>query len=256
MKQIQKIDLAFSRLDTILEASGALEAEATLQAVHQLRLEIARALGDAGRIKSAAEAQQGFESDLNSKPQVQEHPEAIALAKRLVDGETFISRLGNMKAFTYAAEGEGHATGLPFSEGLSVAVEIVLGCELEEFTHEASLNERCLRVPEDSLQQAKARVQAVLSGSDEVLPGASIAEIGHVDMLSILGEYDDPHQQPAWAWIEANASFSHTGNGDFEGTWEFILNLANHFTDVPPELTRVLVEAMERDLAYLVFHQG
>jgi hypothetical protein len=53
MTTIHTIDAAFTRLNTILDAAGALEAEATQRAVYQLRLEIVRALGDSDRIQAA-----------------------------------------------------------------------------------------------------------------------------------------------------------------------------------------------------------
>lgn len=58
-----------------------------------------------------------------------------------------------------------------------------------------------------------------------------------------------------WTWIEDNASFSHRDNGEASGVWEFVLNQALDFNDVPAELVRVIAQARERDLAYLVFHQ-
>ena len=252
MKPIDKIEYAFSRLSSILDAAGALGAEATQRAVYELRLEIVRALGDADRIRVAEQSLRDMYGDDAVEVQGQAHPEAIQLAKRLADDEFFISRLCNMKYFTYVEQGDE----VIFGDNIRNAVELVLGCALEEFTHEPHQLEVGLRIARDDLSAAQARMQTILSGKDELLPGACIDEIGHVDMLAILGEYDGPRQQPAWAWIESNACFSHCGNGVDSGVWEFILNMSLNYSNVPTELARVIVEAKDRGLVYLVFHQG
>jgi len=48
-----KIDNALDGLFSILDASGALEAENTQRAAYRLRLEVVRALGDSGRVQAA-----------------------------------------------------------------------------------------------------------------------------------------------------------------------------------------------------------
>lgn len=50
---LDAIDAAFERLNTVLDASGALYAEATQVAAYELRLSIVRALGDSARIEAA-----------------------------------------------------------------------------------------------------------------------------------------------------------------------------------------------------------
>ncbi len=52
---ISSIDRAFDGLNSILDASGSLEAEATKRAVYELRLQIARAQDDGERIRVAEE---------------------------------------------------------------------------------------------------------------------------------------------------------------------------------------------------------
>jgi hypothetical protein len=52
---IASIEGAFHRLNSILDAAGSLEAEATQRAVCELRLQIARAQGDQERIRGAEE---------------------------------------------------------------------------------------------------------------------------------------------------------------------------------------------------------
>lgn len=81
------------------------------------------------------------------------------------------------------------------------------------------------------------------------------ALIQHIMMQDVVGDYDTPDTVPEWAWIEANASFQHRENGK-HGIWEFVVNLARHFDDVPEKLRTVLESAKRCGVAYLVFHQG
>jgi hypothetical protein len=57
-EDLEAVDAAFERLNSVLDASGALYAEATQVAAYELRLAIVRALGDSARIQ-AAEAMLG-----------------------------------------------------------------------------------------------------------------------------------------------------------------------------------------------------
>lgn len=50
---LTRIDAAFDKLNTLLDASGSLEAEATMKAIYELRLAIVTALGDSERIQAA-----------------------------------------------------------------------------------------------------------------------------------------------------------------------------------------------------------
>jgi len=89
----------------------------------------------------------------------------------------------------------------------------------------------------------------------EVLPGATKAEIGHVSMTDIVGDYDTPDQVPEWRWVEEHSSFSHKDNGQ-AGVWEFVLNLALDFQDIPAKLLPVIRRARADNLAYLMVHQN
>jgi len=40
------------------------------------------------------------------------------------------------------------------------------------------------------------------------------------------------------------------------GIWEFVLNLSRTFADTPERLQQVIAEARNKQLAYLIFHQG
>lgn len=51
--ELANIDSAFDRLNTVLDANGALESLATQLAVYTLRLAIVRAIGDQDRIDTA-----------------------------------------------------------------------------------------------------------------------------------------------------------------------------------------------------------
>lgn len=50
---LTKVDAAFESVNSLLDASGALDSEPLLKAVYRLRLEIARASGDPERTKAA-----------------------------------------------------------------------------------------------------------------------------------------------------------------------------------------------------------
>ena len=89
----------------------------------------------------------------------------------------------------------------------------------------------------------------------EVLPGATKEEIASVMMQDIVGEYDVPEEVPEWAWVEREASFNHSRNGQ-DGIWEFVLNLSRTFKDVPVKLKSTIEEARCANMAYLIFHQG
>lgn len=53
---VAPIDQAFSKLDSVLDASGALDSEPTQRAVYEMRLAIVRALGDEDRLHAAQES--------------------------------------------------------------------------------------------------------------------------------------------------------------------------------------------------------
>ena len=87
------------------------------------------------------------------------------------------------------------------------------------------------------------------------LLGQSAMHVEDVMMQDIVGDYDTPDTVPEWAWVEAHASYRHRDNGK-DGIWEFIVNLARQFDDVPENLLPVLANAKRDGAAYLVFHQG
>lgn len=89
----------------------------------------------------------------------------------------------------------------------------------------------------------------------EVLPGATRQEIAEVMMQDIVGDYDLPDQVPEWNWVEKNASFAHTSNGK-SGIHEFVLNLSNHWDDIPEKLKPVINQARSQGMSYLILHQG
>lgn len=68
--QISKIEAAFDRVNTLLDAAGALENEAVLKAMYQLRLEIVRAACNPERLAAAEETLQELAPTDDPKPQV------------------------------------------------------------------------------------------------------------------------------------------------------------------------------------------
>ena len=78
--------------------------------------------------------------------------------------------------------------------------------------------------------------------------------IYEIDMTDIF-RYDTPEEVSEWSWLETHASYKHTGNGH-AGIWEFMLNMANEFIDVPTKLEKYIKEAKSKNIAYLLFHQG
>ena len=97
------------------------------------------------------------------------------------------------------------------------------------------------------------------------MPPPSTLALAHMEMCSmasvnmahVLGsDYDTPDQVSEWNWVEANASFAHRGNRQDQGVFEFILNLALTFDDVPASLQPVLESARSSGYAYLLVHQG
>lgn len=68
-------------------------------------------------------------------------------------------------------------------------------------------------------------------------------------------DYDTPDEIPEWEWIENNASFKHVQNGE-NGIYEFMINTALDFPDVPKSLASYINEAKQKKIAYLMFHQG
>ena len=62
---ITRVDDAFGAVNTLLDASGALDSEPLKHAVYALRLEIARAAGDTDRAKAAEESLQELALDVH-----------------------------------------------------------------------------------------------------------------------------------------------------------------------------------------------
>lgn len=78
--------------------------------------------------------------------------------------------------------------------------------------------------------------------------------IYEIDMTDIFS-YDTPDEVSEWSWLETHASYKHTGNGH-AGIWEFMLNMANDFVDIPDSLEKYISEAKRKKIAYVLFHQG
>lgn len=77
-----------------------------------------------------------------------------------------------------------------------------------------------------------------------------------LNLQSVIGEYERPENQSTWRWVERNASFRHQQNGIGAGVWEFVLNLALTFEDIPAQLKPYIDHARSKGFAYLMCHQG
>jgi hypothetical protein len=74
-------------------------------------------------------------------------------------------------------------------------------------------------------------------------------------LQDLVGQYETPDQVPEWAWIQANASYSHRDNA-LDGVWEFVINLARTFDDLPERLAPAIHAARGAGASYLLVHQG
>jgi hypothetical protein len=104
-----------------------------------------------------------------------------------------------------------------------------------------------------AVEALKPTVVSVLA--TQYLAGDSVEKIGSVMMSDIVGEYKTPDQVPEWDWVQKEASFAHARNGD-SGIWEFMLNLSRDFQGTPNSLELLIAEARQKNIAYLLFHQG
>lgn len=123
-------------------------------------------------------------------------------------------------------------------------------------------------LPEVIFDIAPDQVEIVdeLLGRDSDDPGQSAGgcfiraadsqKVASVMMSDVIGEYDTPDEVPEWAWVEENSIMAHRKNGESDGIWEFMLNMAREYHDVPAKLLPVLNEARSKGVAYLLFHQG
>ena len=96
---------------------------------------------------------------------------------------------------------------------------------------------------------------AELDDDKEILPNATQQEIAEIMMSDVVGEYDVPDSVLEWAWVEKVASYAHVRNAQ-DGIWEFVLNLSNHWDDIPATLAPVIAQARKAGNAYLIIHQG
>jgi hypothetical protein len=83
----------------------------------------------------------------------------------------------------------------------------------------------------------------------------AVESVASVMMQDVVGDYEVPDDVPEWLWIQANASYFHRDNGE-DGVFEFILNLARSFEEVPAKLEPLLEVARAQGIGYLLFHQG
>ncbi|MBK3780001.1 hypothetical protein G3A43_07010 [Paraburkholderia aspalathi] len=124
--------------------------------------------------------------------------------------------------------------------------------DLNDLLDESGLTGEAREKLKSRLLAARAEAPGPANIGAEILPGATAMEIMSVAMHSIVGDYDVP-DLPECDWVRDNASFSHV---NAPWTWEYVLNLANDFPDIPEKLKPVLEKARANDMAYVVFHQG
>lgn len=104
-------------------------------------------------------------------------------------------------------------------------------------------------------QPAQANTQYDINPEEfDVIMDGHAQLIYEIDMTDIFS-YDNPSEIPEWSWLETHASYKHTGNGH-AGIWEFMLNMANEFVDIPAKLEKYISEAKRKKIAYVLFHQG
>jgi hypothetical protein len=134
-----------------------------------------------------------------------------------------------------------------------------------EFHNEGSSLNHCIRWGLNAAQeiQESVSIESVKiskpkddpNPDGEYFPGATREEVGSVMMQDVVGDYDMPETVPEWTWVERVASFNHCRNGQ-DGIWEFVLNLSRTFENVPENFKDVLKQARDKNLSYLIIHQG
>lgn len=107
---------------------------------------------------------------------------------------------------------------------------------------------------------AVGNVEYIIKDPDyhfEVISEANSATVASVQMQDVLFEdYDEPESVPEWVWIRDNASYAHVKNGQGAGVFEFMLNLAMDFQNVPETLASIIDEARHKGFGFVLFHQG
>lgn len=117
-----------------------------------------------------------------------------------------------------------------------------------ELDPKMSLNEIVLQMRDRAERRGMAYPGELIAADD-------IEKVGSVLATEVLGDYDDPENEPEMRWVQHNASYLHSDNGQ-DGVWEFLLNLALDFDDVPEKFKPVIEEAKRKNLGYLLIHQG
>lgn len=249
------INAAFDRVNTLLDASGALDSEHLQRAVYKLRLEIARAMGDDERTAAAARSI----SELTpSSDKLEAFLAVLGKADAVIVSDGAVCNTWS----TSPAHGDGNNQVVLFAwhdeEGRAYSVILTEGgIDQGQWTDEAFI------CPDHEGQEVrinfcthKSLTPILLRADDtEVFPGATRCEVASVMMQDIVGDYEVPDTVPEWQWVQREAAFIHAKNGQ-DGVWEFVLNLACDFENVPDALKPVIEKARENHQSYIIFHQG
>lgn len=83
----------------------------------------------------------------------------------------------------------------------------------------------------------------------------SVGLVASVDLAEAWPQPGDPARLEEMVWIEENASYLHRNNGT-DGIWDFVLNLARQFDDVPEVLQTRIDDARLNSADYLIVHLG
>lgn len=77
-------------------------------------------------------------------------------------------------------------------------------------------------------------------------------------------DYDTPEALPEWQWIQEHARFAHSGNGEEDGVWEFMIYVAFHVgpdaserkKNIPDRLRPFFAQAEACGAVWILFYQA
>lgn len=91
---------------------------------------------------------------------------------------------------------------------------------------------------------------------------ASRMTVLEICMPDVFGQTDVPEEIPEWRWIQEHGSFSHRGNNQEPGVWEFMVHVHHAWQEgkripgVPGRLQPFFDEAHGIGAPWVMFHQG
>lgn len=174
-------------------------------------------------------------------PQVQNTP--LILTSRI----RVIFALGAMKLETIHALAT--QAGIKFNEHTSL-------CDLRSKITEFAVAHGGLKILENDsgASIADAPPSALVIDADdmpEVLPGATIQEVMHINVWDYLGPKADPAEVQECKWIEEEACFSNPQ------AWDYVVKLGlEPRAAIPSKLKPAFRLAHSANVAYIIFHQA